>query len=199
MACPSCSALTPRYMEDKYPDPSTRAPAAATPSMATVWPYIFPGTASYWSQAGAAMKYLKDNGAKRGTKIAFLFYDNPAGRDGLPMLEEVARKEGYVLRKYPRCSRPGLEMEPRGDGHARDFKADWVIGSLFNSAALRFHQGVQENRLSDEPRAELRLGVGDADAEAAGWDTAQGYLGLQFAGVWTQLSRHPGHPQDVPR
>ena len=28
------------------------------------------------------MKYLKDNGAKKGTKIAYLYFDNPAGRDG---------------------------------------------------------------------------------------------------------------------
>jgi hypothetical protein len=27
---------------------------------------------SYWSQAGVAMKYPKDHGAKKGTKIAYV-------------------------------------------------------------------------------------------------------------------------------
>ena len=178
---PILLALTPRYMEDKIPSFNTGT-GRGDAIDGTAWPYIFPGTASYWSQAGVVMKYLKDNGAKRGTKIAFLFYDNPAGRDGLPMLEEVARKEGYVLRTYP-VQPPGLEMESEVTAIARDFKADWVIGSLFNipaSVSIKEFKkvGFPMNRVLS-----FVYGAGEADVEEAGWDIAQGYLGLQFAGV----------------
>ena len=178
---PILRALTPRYMEDKIPAFNTGT-GRGDAIDGTVWTYIFPGTASYWSQAGAAMKYLKDNGAKRGTKIAFLFYDNPAGRDGLPMLEEVARKEGYVLRTYP-VQPPGLEMESEVTAIARDFKADWVITSLFNNPPS---VSIKEFRKIGFPMNRVLAfvyGAGDVDVEAAGWDIAQGYLGLQYAGV----------------
>jgi hypothetical protein len=36
------------------------------------------------------MKYPKDHGAKKGTKIAYIYLDSPAGREGIPMVEAVA-------------------------------------------------------------------------------------------------------------
>src|SRR2546425_5457751 len=52
---PIVYALTPRHMDDKIP--------AITPGFGRAdsidgeaWPYIFPMAASYWSQAGAAMR-----------------------------------------------------------------------------------------------------------------------------------------------
>ena len=46
------------------------------------------------------------------------------------MVEAVARKEEYVVRLFA-VQPPGLEMEPQVSEITRDFKADWVIGSLF--------------------------------------------------------------------
>ncbi len=178
---PTLYGLTSRFMEDRIPAFNTGT-GRSDAIDGVAWPYIFPGTASYWSQAGAAMKYIKDNGAKQGTKIAFLYYDNPAGREGLPMVEAVAKKEGYVLRQFA-VQPPGLEMAPQVNDIARDFKADWVIGSLFgNAAAVSIKEftkaGFPLNRV-----VSFVYGAGDADVEAAGWDIAQGYLGLQYAAV----------------
>lgn len=178
---PILRGLSARYMEDKIPAFNTGT-GRGDAIDGEAWPYIFPGTASYWSQAGAAMKYLKDNGAKRGTRIAFLFLDSPAGRDALPMLEAVAKKEGYALRLFA-VQPPGLEMEPQVLEITRDFKADWVIGSLFgNPPAVSIKEfkraGFPLNRVLS-----FVFGAGEADVDAAGWDIAQGYLGIQYAAV----------------
>ena len=128
------------------------------------------------------MKYIKDNGAKKGTKIAFLYFDNPAGREGLPMIEVVAKKEGYLLRQFA-VQPPGLEMESQVSDIARDFKADWVIGSLFGNSAPVFIKELKSAGFPLTRVISFVYGAGDADVEAAGWDIAQGYLGLQYAAV----------------
>jgi branched-chain amino acid transport system substrate-binding protein len=178
---PMLIALTPRYMADKIPVFNTgtgRGDAIDGEN----WPYIFPGTASHWSQAGVAMKYIKDNGAKKGTKLAFLYFDNPAGRQGKPMVEAVAEREGYELRLFA-VHPPGLAMAPEVADITRRFRADWVVGSLFGkSPAVSIRElkkaGCPLNRV-----VSFVWGAGDADIEAAGWDDAQGYLGLQYAAV----------------
>ena len=178
---PTLLGLTSRFMEDRIPTFNSGT-GRGDAIDGTVWPYIFPGTASYWSQAGVAMKYLKDNGVKKGTKIAYLYYDNPAGRDGIAMVEAVAKNEGYVLRLYA-VQPPGLDMEPQVIDIARDFKADWVIGSLFGSAPA---VSIKEFKKADFPLNRVIsfvYGAGEVDVEGAGWDIAQGYLGLQYAAV----------------
>jgi branched-chain amino acid transport system substrate-binding protein len=178
---PTLRAVTPRYMEDRIPslNPGTGRADAID---GETWRYIFPGTASYWSQAGLALKYMKDNGARAGTRIAYLYVDNPAGREGQEMVELVARKEGYVLRSLA-VQPPGTELDSQVGEITRDFKADWVIASVFGRpAAVAIKEfskaGFPMNRLIS-----FVYGAGEADVEAAGWDAAQGYLGVQFAAM----------------
>ena len=176
---PMLYSLTPRFMEDKIPVLNTGTGRSASIDGET-WRYIFPGTAGYWSQAGVVMKYIKDNGARKGTKIAFLYSDSPAGREGIQMLEAVALREGYTLGLFA-VQPPGLEMEPQVTEIVRDFKADWVFGGLFGAPVA---VSIKELRRAGFPlnRAiSFVYGSGEADVEAAGWDTAQGYLGLQYA------------------
>ena len=132
------------------------------------------------------MKYVQDNGAKKGTKIAYLYFDNPAGRDGIPMVEAIALKEGYVVRKFA-VQPPGLEIEHQVNDITREFNADWVVGSLFGrSPAVSIKEfkkaGFPLNRVIS-----FVWGAGSADVEVAGWDVAQGYLGVQFAAVGRNL------------
>ena len=46
------------------------------------YPYLFPVAAIYWSQAAAAVEYVKHKlgGNLKGKKIAYLLYDNPLAR-----------------------------------------------------------------------------------------------------------------------
>ena len=178
---PTLQGLAEYYTRDKLP-PFNSGTGRGEYIDGTSWPYIFPGTASYWSQAGVVMKYLKDYGAKKGTKIAYLYLDSPAGREGTAMVEAVAASEGYELRKYP-VQPPGLEMEPQVSAIVRDFRADWVITSLFGRPPA---VSIREFRRSGFPLNHVVgfvYGAGDPDVEEAGWDAAQGYLGVQYASV----------------
>jgi branched-chain amino acid transport system substrate-binding protein len=127
-------------------------------------------------------QYLKSNGLKKGSRIAFIYYDNPASRDGIAMVDAVAQREGYVLRKHA-VQPPGLEMERQVAEIVRDFKADWVIGSLFGAAAP---VSIKEFKRAGFPLNRFIgfvYGAGEPDVEQAGWDNAQGYLGLQYASL----------------
>jgi branched-chain amino acid transport system substrate-binding protein len=188
---PVLIALTPRYMADRIPvfNSGTGLGDAID---GEAWPYIFPGTASYWSQGGVVMKYLKDNGAKKGTKIAYVYFDNPAGRDGIAMVEAVARKEGYVVRKFA-VQPPGLEVGRQVNEIAADFKPDWVVASLFGKSPA---VAIKEFRRANFPLNRVISfvwGAGNVDVEEAGWDVAQGYLGLQYAA----LGRTPSVIRDI--
>ncbi|MBI4609533.1 MAG: ABC transporter substrate-binding protein [Candidatus Rokubacteria bacterium] len=182
---PIVYALTPRHMEDKIPA-ITPGFGRADSTDGEVWPYIFPMAASYWSQAAGALQYIKEKGAKKGTKIAYLYFDNPAGREGIPMMERVAKKEGYEIRLFA-VPPPGLEMGPQVIDITRRMRADWVVGHLFGRSPS---VSIKEFRKAGFPLdrvISLVWGAGEADVEAAGWDVSQGYLGLQFAAVGRNL------------
>jgi branched-chain amino acid transport system substrate-binding protein len=182
---PIVYALTPRHMDDKIP--------AITPGFGRAdsidgesWPYIFPMAASYWSQAGAAMQFIKDRGAKKGTKVAHIYYDNPAGREGIPIVEAVARKEGYELRLFA-VPPPGVDMGPQVIDITRRFKADWVIGHLFGPAP---HVSIKELKKAGFPLdrvVSFVWGAGEANITPVGWDVAQGYIGMQFSATGRNL------------
>jgi branched-chain amino acid transport system substrate-binding protein len=188
---PILEGLTTRYMADKIPafTPGTGSSEAID---GETWPYVFPGTSQYWSQAGAAMKYLKDNGARKGARIAYLYYDNPAGRQGIAMVDAIAAIEGYQVQPFA-IKPPGLEVAPQVNAIKGTFKADWVITSVFGrSPAVVIREfkkaGFPLNRVIG-----FVWGTGDTDIEEAGWDTAQGFLGLQFAAI----GRDPAVIRDI--
>src|SRR6187401_1890111 len=86
---PQIAALAKKLEEDKIlgTTPGFGSAAAADGKR---YPYTFPIAASYWSQAGAAVEFAKEKmGGLKGKKIAFIFYDNPAGKEPLPILEEL--------------------------------------------------------------------------------------------------------------
>jgi branched-chain amino acid transport system substrate-binding protein len=182
---PIVYALTPRHMADKIPG-ITPGFGRADSTDGRVWPYIFPMAASYWSQAGAAMEYIKQKGGKSGTKVAYLYFDNPAGREGIPIMEAIAQKEGYQLRLFAVPS-PGLEMGPQVIDITRRFKADWVVGHLFGRSPSVSIKELKKAGFPMDRVVSFVWGAGEADIEAAGWDVAQGYLGMQFTSIGRSL------------
>lgn len=190
---PMLEALTPNYMADRIPA-VTSGTGRSDAIDGERWSYIFPGTAQYWSQAGAALKYLKDNGARNGTKIAYLYFDNPAGRQGIAMVDAIARIEGYQVRRFA-VRPPGLEIAPQVNDIAHGFKADWVITSLFGRSPAVSIREFKEAGFALNRVVGFVWGTGDADIEEAGWDVAQGYLGLQY----TAIGRDHAVIQDIVR
>ena len=89
---PQIAALTKKLEEDKIlgTSPGFGTSAAADGKR---YPYIFPIAASYWSQGAAAVTFAKKQlgGSLKGKKIAYLYFDNPAGKEPIAMLEDLSK------------------------------------------------------------------------------------------------------------
>src|SRR5438270_319891 len=91
---PQTVALNQRLEEDHIP---TTSPGFGISAAAdgTRYPYLFPIAATYWSQGAAAVKYVKDKlGDLHGKKIAYVYYDNPAGKEPIAIIEALHKKDG---------------------------------------------------------------------------------------------------------
>ena len=183
---PHTYALTQKLTEDRIPGTSPGFGSAAAAD-GQRYPYIFPIAATYWSQGAAAVKFAKDQlgGNLKGKKIAYLFYDNPAGREPIGVLEDIAEREGFQLRTFA-VPPPGVEMGAQVLDIAQRFRADWVITHLFGRSPS---VSIKELKRAGFPLRKvvgLVWGAAEADIEAAGgWSVAEGYNAMQFAGVGT--------------
>jgi len=181
---PQIYALTAKLTEDRIPGTSPgfgRADAAD----GTRYPYIFPIAATYWSQAAAAVDFVKRElaGNLTGKKIAYIFYDNPAGREPTLILEDLAKKEGFQLREFA-VPPPGVEMGAQITDIALRYRADFVIAHLFGGAPA---VSIKEFKRVGYPlRKVVSFVWGSAEANidaAGGFAAADGYYTMQFAGV----------------
>jgi branched-chain amino acid transport system substrate-binding protein len=131
---PQTYALTAKLTEDRIPGTSPGFGSAAAAD-GTKYPYIFPVAATYWSQAAAGVDFAKKQlgGQLKGKKLAYLFYDNPAGREPIQVLEDIAEREGFQLKTFA-VPPPGVEMGAQVLDIAQRFRADFVISHLFGAA-----------------------------------------------------------------
>ena len=180
---PQTAALNKKLEEDKIlgTSPGFGTAAAADGKR---YPYTFPIAASYWSQAGAALEFAKEKmGGLKGKKIAFLFYDNPAGKEPLPILEDLAKAEGFELRTFA-VPAPGIEMGSQVTDIVQRFKPDFVVAHLFGRAPS---VAIKELKGKGFPLSKVIAFVwGSAEADivaAGGMGVAEGYNTIQFAGV----------------
>ncbi len=181
---PQTAALSKKLEEDKIlgTSPGFGTAAAADGKR---FPYTFPIAASYWSQAGAAVQFAKDKlgGTLKGKKIAYLFYDNPAGKEPLPILEDLAKIEGFEMRTFA-VPAPGVEMGAQVLDITGRFKPDFVIAHLFGRAPS---VAIKELKGKGYPLSKV-IGFVWASSEAdivaaGGMAVAEGYNTIQFAGV----------------
>ena len=181
---PHTQALTPLLHEDKIPGTSPGFGSAAAAN-GLKYPYLFPIAATYWSQGAAAVQFAKDQlgGVLKGKKIAYIYYDNPAGREPLPILHKLRDMEGFELKEFA-IPPPGVEMKVQVQDIARRYRADFVINHLFGKApsvALNefSRQGYPLNKMVGFVWA-----AGESNIMGAGgWHKAQGYYVIQMAGA----------------
>jgi branched-chain amino acid transport system substrate-binding protein len=180
---PQIYALTQKLTEDRIPGTSPGFGKAASAD-GTRYPYIFPIAATYWSQGTAAVKFVKDQlGGLKGKKIAFLFFDNPAGREPIPVLEDLAEKEGFQLKTFA-VPPPGVEMGAQLLDISQRYRADYVISHLFGRSPSVSIKELKRVGYPLRKVVSFVWGAAEADVEAAGgYAVAEGYHGLQFAGV----------------
>jgi len=181
---PQTQALTQKLNEDKIPGTSPGFGTSAAANGAR-YPYLFPIAASYWSQSAAALQFIKERlgGSLAGKKIAYLYYDNPAGREPLPIIEEIQKIEKFELRGFA-VPPPGVEMGAQVLDIAQRYRPDFVISHLFGRSPS---VAIKELKRAGYPLSKaigLVWASSEADIEAAGgWAVAEGYHTLQFAGV----------------
>jgi branched-chain amino acid transport system substrate-binding protein len=181
---PQIYALTQKLTEDRIPGTSPGFGKAAAAD-GIKYPFIFPIAATYWSQATAAVKYAKDQlgGSLKGKKIAYLFFDNPAGREPIPILEDLQKQEGFELKTFA-VPPPGVEMGAQVLDIAQRYRADFVIGHLFGRSPSVSIKELKRVGYPLKKVISFVWGAAEADVEAAGgYAVAEGYSGLQFAGV----------------
>ena len=183
---PQIYALTAKLTEDRIPGTSPGFGSAAAADGAR-YPFIFPIAATYWSQGAAAVDFVKKQlgGNLKGKKIAYIFYDNPAGREPIEVIEDLATKEGFQLKTFA-VPPPGVEMGAQALDIAQRFRADFVIAHLFGGAPS---VSIKEfERVGYPLRKVVSFVWGAAEANidgAGGFAVAEGYYAMQFAGVGT--------------
>jgi branched-chain amino acid transport system substrate-binding protein len=181
---PHIYALTAKLTEDRIPGTSPGFGSAAAAD-GTRYPYIFPIAATYWSQGAAAVHFAKQQlgGSLKGKKIAYIFYDNPAGREPIEVIEDLAKREGFTLRTFA-VPPPGVEMGAQILDIAQRFRADFVIGHLFGGAPAVSIKELKRVGYPLKKVVSFVWGSAEANIEAAGgFATAEGYYTMQFAGV----------------
>lgn len=149
------------------------------------YPYVFPLAASYWSQGAAAVQFAKEQfgGSLKGKKLAYIFYDNPAGREPLPVLHELANREGFELSEFA-VPPPGLDVNAQALDIAQRTRADFVLMHLFGRAPSIALKALKGNGYPLRKVLGFVWASAESDIEAAGgYGATNGYNTLQFAGV----------------
>ena len=188
---PQAEALNPRLQKDQIPGTSPGFGSSAAANGAK-YPYLFPLAATYWSQAGAAVSFVKDKlgGSLKGKKIAYLYYDNPAGTEPLPILKELQQNEGFDLRTFA-VPPPGVEMSAQVLDIAQRYRPDFVLAHLFGRAPSVMLKSLKSSGYPLNKVLGFVWASSEADiAAAGGWALAQGYHTMQFVGVIQDAAVH---------
>jgi branched-chain amino acid transport system substrate-binding protein len=181
---PMTVALNQRLEEDKIATTSPGFGIAAAADGAR-YPYLFPIAATYWSQGAAAVQFVKDKlgGDLKGKKIAYVFYDNPAGREPLPIVEDLQKREGFELRTFA-VPPPGVEVGAQVLDIAQRYRPDFVIAHLFGRSPAAAIKTFKANGFPLSKIVGLVWASSEADIDAAGgFGVAEGYHAMQFAGA----------------
>jgi branched-chain amino acid transport system substrate-binding protein len=181
---PMIVALYKKLDEDKIPatTPGFGISAAAD---GTRFPFVFPAAATYWSQSAAAVKFAKDKlgGDLKGKKIAYIYFDNPAGHEPLPVLNALKESEGFDLQTYA-VPPPGVDVSAQVLDITQRYHPDFVIAHLFGKAPALAIKGFKENGYPLDKVVGLVWAGSEADIQAAGgFGMAQGYHAIEFAGA----------------
>ncbi len=181
---PQTVALNQRLEQDKMPTTSPGFGIAAAAD-GTRFPYLFPIAATYWSQGAAAVQFAKDKlgGSLKGKKIAYVYYDNPAGKEPMPILEALQKSEGFELRTFA-VPPPGVEMGAQILDITQRYHPDFVIAHLFGRSPSVMIKGLKGAGYPLSKVVGLVWASAEADiAAAGGWGVAEGYNTMQFAGA----------------
>jgi branched-chain amino acid transport system substrate-binding protein len=146
---------------------------------AAKFPYVFVGVASYKSQIAAVYQYIKETWKeKRPARVAYLFFDNPAGRDPLDYIRGIPQKLGGIeLVAEVACPSPCADASSQMLQISK-LNPDFVISHLFGKGPAlavkeRAKLGMKAQLIS------LVWGFSEDEINVGGPD-AEGYMGVNF-------------------
>ena len=191
-ATPVVVALTPRVHEDKLPLLSPGF-GTAKGGNGKVYPYLFPIQASYWSQGAAALKFIVDKWDGSGKpKIAYLYLDNPAGREPLEIVRDLQEELGLEIREFA-CPPPCIDMRPQVLDITRRYRADWVFAHVFGSAPTVMLKEFTRVGFDRDRMIGLVWATGENVINVAGWEASEGYQTVELSHVGSSR-KNPNHP-----
>ena len=132
-----------------------------------------------------ALQFAKTQlgGNLKGKKIAYLMYDNPAGKEALPVLEAVAKAEGFDHRVFA-VPPPGVEMGAQILDLTQRYRPDFVVTHLFGNRdgltvaremdeTIRELPGFEGSHIYERALREAMARVSSAPAEMPSWITRE--------------------------
>ncbi len=173
---PQTMALNQSSQEDKIPGTSPGFGIAGSAD-GNRYPYLFPVAATYWSQGAGAVQFVKEKlgGSLKGKKIAYIFYDNPAGREPIPIVEELQKTEKFELRTFA-VPPPGVEMGAQVLDITQRYRPDFVIAHLFGRSPSVAIKEFKRNGYPLSKVARPRLGLGRGRHPRGRWICGRGRL-----------------------
>lgn len=176
LSTPVARALTPRVLQDKMVM-VTAFSGRSDAADGSVFPYIFPMSPNYWTQAALLVDhFLKTDGDLKGKKVAMVHIDTPFGKEPLPILEALSAKLGFELQTFP-YTPPGNDQSSIWP-QVRRAKPDWVLfwgAGVGQTVALTeaIRNGLPLDRLASS------VWISESDMDVVGRDQTVGVLKVE--------------------
>jgi branched-chain amino acid transport system substrate-binding protein len=179
LSTPVSRAVVPRALKDNIPV-LTMFHGRSDAADGQTFPYVFPMTPLYWSQAAHLIQYInvQEKSNLKGKKIALVHLDSPFGKEPIPLLQALAAQNGFELGLFPYPS-PGNEQSSTWSA-VRRFRPEWTIlwgAGAMQSVALReaLRNGLPMDRVASV------IWMSETETGIVGPDKVKGLL--RFEGV----------------
>jgi len=177
LSTPVARALVPRVLEDKI-NLITAYSGRSDAADGSVFPYVLPLSINYWTQAGLIVEHFKtlEKGSLQGKRLAFVHIDTPFGKEPLPILEVLAKREGFTLSAFP-YTPPGNDQSaiwPQVRRARPDFTVFWgaAVGqTVALSEAIR--NGLPMDRVSSS------VWLSESDMDVVGRAATKGVMKIE--------------------
>jgi branched-chain amino acid transport system substrate-binding protein len=176
LSTPVARALVQRATSDKI-NLITAYSGRSDAADGETFPYVFPLSPNYWTQAGLLIDYFQQkDGDLKGKKICFVHIDTPFGKEPIPILETLAAKKGFSLQTFP-YTPPGNDQSAIWP-QVRRAKPDWVV---FWGAAVGQTVALTEAMRNGIPmdRVASSVWLSESDMDVVGRAQATGVIKIE--------------------
>ena len=176
--------LIPKAPIDKIPVLSMGYGLSAA-AIGEKFPWTFTYPTSYWSQLSSILKYIDANGGLKGKKVGFIYLDVGYGKEPIPLLEKLAKDQGFEIAKFPVGVK---EMQSQGSQWLNvrkerpDYMIMWGWGAM-NATAVK--EAAKIKYPLDQFIGNWWAGS-HSDLRTVG-DAGKGYKAANFSGIGTDF------------